>query len=57
MENFIIIAVLVGIVAGAVCFLYRSKKKGAACIGCPSSGACKGKACSGCCSHGAEEQK
>ena len=56
MENFIIIAILVGIVAGAVYFLYRSKKKGAACIGCPSGGACKG-SCSGCCSHATEEKK
>ncbi len=46
MENFIIIAVLVCIVGGAVYYIYREKKRGAACVGCPYAKQCGGK-CSG----------
>lgn len=48
MENLIIIAVLVAIVAGSVFYLWRSKKNGNACVGCPSSKSCGGKCCGGC---------
>ncbi len=47
MENVILIAVIgliLGIAAGAI---YRSKKAGRKCIGCPDSASCSG-GCSGC---------
>ena len=47
MENFIIIA-LVGIILGlAIGYIYRSKKRGVKCIGCPDAKRCSGN-CSGC---------
>lgn len=40
MENIIIIAVLVIILGSAALYIYRAKKKGQKCIGCPDSGSC-----------------
>ncbi len=40
MTDFIIILVLIAIVGGASCYIYRQKKKGKKCIGCPNSGGC-----------------
>ncbi len=42
MENFIIVAVLVLIVGLAALYIYKAKKKGRKCIGCPYSGCCSG---------------
>ena len=44
MENFIIIAVLVVVLGLAALYVYRAKKKGQKCIGCPysSDGKCGG---------------
>ncbi len=42
MENAIIIGVLVAIVALAIGYIVRAKKKGAKCIGCPNKN-CNGK--------------
>ncbi|MBR7164867.1 MAG: FeoB-associated Cys-rich membrane protein [Clostridia bacterium] len=42
MENVIIIAILVLIVAGIVWYLSRAKKRGETCIGCPYSKNCNG---------------
>ena len=47
MENAIIIAVLVLILGGAGWYIYKSKKSGKKCIGCPDGASCSGK-CSGC---------
>ena len=47
MENYILIAVLVLIVGGAAFYIYKAKKSGRKCIGCPDSGSCSGN-CSGC---------
>ncbi|MBE6954420.1 MAG: FeoB-associated Cys-rich membrane protein [Ruminococcaceae bacterium] len=47
MENLIIVAILVLIIAGAVFYIVKSKKSGKKCIGCPDSGSCS--ACSGSC--------
>ena len=41
-ENVIIIAILVLIVAGIGLYLYRAKKRGAKCIGCPYAKQCGG---------------
>lgn len=41
MGNLIVIAVLLCIVGGAVCYLVQAKKQGRTCIGCPHAGQCK----------------
>lgn len=46
--DYVIIAVIVLIIGLAGWFMYRSKKSGKKCIGCPDSCACSG--CSGACS-------
>ena len=47
MENFLIIAV-VGLILGlAIGYIYKAKKRGAACIGCSASCSCSGK-CGSC---------
>jgi len=42
-ENVIIIAILACIIGYSAYYLYKAKKGGAACIGCPASGKCTGK--------------
>lgn len=48
MVNFIIIAVVAAIVALAAGYIYKSKKKGVKCIGCPEGCSCASKSCGGC---------
>ena len=48
-QNVIIIAVLAVIIALAVFYVYKSRKNGAKCIGCPY-----GKSCNGSCHSYAE---
>ena len=43
MENVIIIIILAGIVVGVVSYLYKAKKRGQTCIGCPHAKQCSGK--------------
>lgn len=50
MENYIIIAVLAVIIGLAAFYVYRAKKSGKKCIGCPDSGSCSSNSCSGSCS-------
>lgn len=53
MEDFIIIAVLAIIIGLAVFYVYKAKKNGKKCIGCPSECSCnknKGNCC--CCQNG-----
>jgi hypothetical protein len=45
--DYIIIAVIVLILGAAGWYIYRSKKSGKKCIGCPDSGTCSG-SCSSC---------
>jgi hypothetical protein len=47
MENYILIAVLILILGGAGLYIYKAKKKGQKCIGCPSGGTCS--SCNGQC--------
>ena len=47
MKNLILILVLVVILAMAAGYIYRAKKRGAKCIGCPEGSKC-GDTCSGC---------
>ena len=42
MENLIILAVVAVIITLSGRYLYRAKKRGARCIGCPSGCSCKG---------------
>ena len=43
--DYLIIAVIVLIIAGACFAIYKSKKSGKKCIGCPDSGSCSGCCC------------
>lgn len=45
MENVIIVAVLLCIVTGIVFYIYKQKKKGHTCIGCPYAKECSKKNC------------
>lgn len=47
MENAIIVAIIVAILGFAVWYIYKSRKSGKKCIGCPDGAACSGK-CAGC---------
>ena len=47
MVNLIAIAVIGGIVGLAAGYVYKEKKRGTRCIGCPSGGSCGGN-CPGC---------
>ncbi len=40
MENVIIVAALALVIGIAVVYIYKAKKKGQKCIGCPYSGTC-----------------
>ena len=46
MKDFILILVLAVIIGSAAWYVYRAKKKGVHCIGCPD-----GATCSGCCTQ------
>lgn len=45
--DLIVTLVIAAVLGGAGYAVYRSKKKGAACIGCPRCGTCK--SCNGSC--------
>ena len=47
MEDIIVVVVIVAIIVLAAYAIYRSKKSGKKCIGCPDSGTCSGNC--GCC--------
>lgn len=47
MVDIILTAILIGCVAGAVLHIYKKKKSGASCMGCPNAGNCS-KNCKGC---------
>lgn len=51
MENIIITAILVVISGAAALYIYRAKKKGQKCIGCPDSATCPHAQNGGCSSH------
>ena len=57
MVNLILILVLAAIIGGASLYIYRAKKSGVKCIGCPSAKTCGGKCsgCSGSCPHSAQK--
>ena len=45
--DYVVLAVILLILCGAGFAIYRTKKSGRKCIGCPNSGACSG-SCEGC---------
>ena len=47
MENFIIIVILLCIVSGILFYLYKAKKRGETCIGCPYAKQCGNGQCGG----------
>lgn len=47
--DWVILGVILAIGSAALWYIYRAKKKGAKCIGCPDSGACSAmEMCTGC---------
>ncbi len=48
MKDILVILVVAGILALALGYVIRQKKKGVKCIGCPEGGKCAQSACSGC---------
>lgn len=52
MDNFIIIAVIVLILALAIGYIVKAKKSGAKCVGCPSAKECSSKNNTGGCGCG-----
>lgn len=56
MENYIVIAIVLVIVAAALIYVIRAKKKGVKCIGCADAKGCNGKCsyCSSCLSQKSE---
>lgn len=45
MENLIVVGIVLVIVGAAVFYIWKEKKKGTRCIGCPSGGKCSCKEC------------
>ncbi len=50
LENIIIIAIVVIVLGGAATYVYKAKKSGKKCIGCPDGCNCSQKECD-CCSN------
>lgn len=55
MENLIVVLAVLAILAAAIVYIRKEKKKGIRCIGCPSTGQCRkykkghlGGGCGGC---------
>ncbi len=51
LTNIILILILLALVGGACFYIYKEKKKGAHCIGCPYAASCPKHSTSGCCSN------
>ena len=43
MENVIIVLIIISIAAAIIYYLYKAKKRGQTCIGCPHAKECGGK--------------
>lgn len=58
MQDLIITVVILAVVALAVRYIYKAKKSGKKCVGCPDGGSCSAGSCGcgcGCCSDENEE--
>lgn len=51
LADIIVIAVLAAVIGAAAWYVYKSKKSGKKCIGCPDGCSCQG---NGCCGGGAD---
>lgn len=47
MANITITLILIAVVGAAVGYIWKEKKKGTKCIGCPNAGCCAHKGCGG----------
>lgn len=59
MEDIIIAVILVVIIAAASLYIYKAKKSGKKCVGCPDGGSCSSGSCGSCncgCGGHAEEE-
>lgn len=56
MSNFIVLLVIGLIVGSAAGYIYKAKKRGVKCIGCPDAPSCGGN-CSGCSGCGQTENR
>lgn len=45
MSDYIVLAILVATITGAIGYIVKQKKKGTKCIGCPYSGKCSSSSC------------
>jgi len=54
MADIILVIILILVVGGAVSYLYKAKKRGEHCIGCPYAKQCKNGSCS--CSASSEKK-
>lgn len=50
-SDIIVLTVLAVILFSAAGYIYKAKKSGKKCIGCPEGGSCGSSGCSGHCSH------
>ena len=50
-SDFMVIAILAIILFSAGWYIYKAKKSGKKCIGCPEGGSCSSSGCSGNCAH------
>lgn len=58
MEDFIIVVILIAIIGAAVIYIWKEKKKGVKCIGCPAAGECsRNKNSGGCCGGQSHTEK
>lgn len=48
--DFVVIAVIAAVIGFAAWYIYKSRKKGIQCIGCPDAKSCASKGCGGNCS-------
>lgn len=53
--DWILIGLVAAILGAAALYIYKAKKGGKKCIGCPSSGSCNGQ-CAGCSSCGCQKK-
>lgn len=57
MENLIIIVVVAAIIGSASLYIYKEKKRGVKCIGCPNGCSCSGSCGGNCGCCGSAEAK
>lgn len=55
LENILLIVILIAVVGGAARYIYKTKKGGKKCIGCPYNDSCSAKSCAASCGCTEEE--